>query len=211
MRPIALALLISLIGITPALAQQQTPPPPPPPPTAPTRPATTVPVTGARGARVSGPVVVGAQQVTPVLRADTQRPGAVSLAATNAPSSWQNVKLDVVIADSLIPDLQSKKTINMLILDGRAGQIRSSAGEGLINIDARPTIRPDGRIYVQLTIEYRPELTQPQLEKAGGRTALYSESLSLLVADGKPVLASQSADPRSDRKVSIEITATIIK
>ena len=108
-------------------------------------------------------------------------------------------------------DLQSKKSVSMLILDGLSGQVRSSAGEGLINIDARPTIRPDGRIYVQLIIEYRPELTQQQLQQTGGRTALYSESLALLVTDGKPVMASQSADPRSDRRVSIEVTASVIK
>ena len=41
--------------------------------------------------------------------------------------------------------------------------------------------------------------------------ALFSESLALLVGDGKPVVASQSADPRSDRKVAIEVIASIIK
>jgi hypothetical protein len=39
----------------------------------------------------------------------------------------------------------------------------------------------------------------------------FSESLNLMVTDGKPVIASQSADPRSDRKVTVEVTATVVK
>jgi hypothetical protein len=65
---------------------------------------------------------------------------------------------------------------------------------------------------VQLTIEYRPELSGQQMQQAGNRSAaFFSESLALLVVDGKPVLASQSADPRGDRKVSVEVTASVIK
>jgi len=80
----------------------------------------------------------------------------------------------------------------------------------LINIDAKPTVRPDGRIWVQLTIEYRPELTVQQTQQSGSsRVAGFSESLSVVVIDGKPMVASQSADPKSDRKVMIELTATI--
>jgi hypothetical protein len=200
MRRIALALCISLFAASPAFAQSQTAPPLPTPPTPPAPPTVVV---GPRGGQTSIPVAPVAERST--------LPTASAFARI-APASWQNIKLDVVIADSLVPDLQSKKAVSMLILDGLSGQVRSSAGEGLINIDARPTIRPDGRIWVQVTIEYRPELSGQQLQQAGlNRTALFSESLALLVADGKPVLASQSADPRSDRKVSVEITASIIK
>lgn len=226
MRRIALALFLALLTVSPALAQSQTPPPPPPPPTprtappaptpparpavAPTAPRIVAPVQGVR----SGVVIVDsprpAQGQTVV--STVAGPDRFPFARSSQPASWQNVKLDVVISDSLVPDLQNKKAVSMLILDGLAGQVRSSAGEGLINIDARPTIRPDGRIYLQLTIEYRPELSGQQLQQAGlNRTALFSESLALLVTDGKALVASQSADPRSDRKVSIEITASVIK
>jgi hypothetical protein len=79
-------------------------------------------------------------------------------------------------------------------------------------VDARPTIRPDGRIYLQLGLEYRPELTTQQAQQTGNsRVAMYNETLNLIVTDGKPILASQSADPRTDRKVVVEITASVIK
>jgi len=215
MRRMTLVLLLTLLPLTAAIAQQsQTPPPPPPVPTTGTQRVTvTVPKTGQPQAVVvrepqqqTGQVVVSGQ-VQPVV---TER--VATFTRTTGPASWQNVKLDVVISDSLVPDLQSKKAVSMLILDGLSGQVRSSAGDGLINIDARPTVRPDGRIYLQITIEYRPELSGTQLQQAGlNRTALFTESLALLVGDGKPVVASQSADPRSDRKVAIELIATVVK
>jgi hypothetical protein len=207
MRRIASALFITLLSVSPALAQQpQTPPPTPP--TAPPAPTPRVTVTAPRPAVTMETQRTGQAPAPPVVAERS----TLNAFARMSPASWQNIKLDVVISDSLVPDLQSKKSVSMLILDGLSGQVRSSAGEGLINIDARPTIRPDGRVWVQLTIEYRPELSGQQLQQAGlNRTALFSESLALLVADGKPVMASQSADPRSDRKVSVEVTATVIK
>jgi hypothetical protein len=78
-------------------------------------------------------------------------------------------------------------------------------------------IRPDGRIYVQLILEYRPDLPNPPAAPASApgnainRAGSFSESLNLLVGDAKPMVASQSADPRSDRKVTIELTATVVK
>ncbi len=118
----------------------------------------------------------------------------------------------MTISDSLSADVQSKKTVTMLTSDGHSGQIRSSGGEGLINIDARPSVQRDGRIFLQLTVEYRPELSPQQVQQSGtSRLTMFTESLSLIVSDSKPVIASQSADPRSERKVSLEVTATIVK
>ena len=38
-----------------------------------------------------------------------------------------------------------------------------------------------------------------------------NESLSVILEDGKPMLISQSADPVTDRKVKVEVKATILK
>jgi hypothetical protein len=110
--------------------------------------------------------------------------------------------------------------MTVLCLDGNSSQVRSQSGDGLINIDARPAIRPDGRIYLQLILEYRPDFGGSAASLPSGSsgpggttrgTAGFSESLNLLVVDGKPIVASQSADPRSDRKVTVEVTATVVK
>lgn len=216
MRRIALLLPLVFVFVSAAFARPiQTPPPPPTPQTTPT-PTPGSPVTATmtgRSGMVSGTVVVDRQ--TGTARSGGAPPEAVTIAKIlqAGPTSWQNVKLDVKISDSITPDAQHGKTITVMCLDGNSSQVRSQSGEGLINIDARPMIRPDGRIYVQLILEYRPDLPAQPGAPAGAPhpTGAFSESLNLLVADAKPIIASQTADPRSDRKVTIELTASVVK
>jgi hypothetical protein len=35
--------------------------------------------------------------------------------------------------------------------------------------------------------------------------------MSLILESGKPTVVSQAADPSSDRKITVEVTATILK
>jgi len=140
-----------------------------------------------------------------------QSPGLTLPARAEPATSWQNVKLDVTITDSLSADQQTRKMVSMLVLDSRAGQVRSAGGNAVINIDATPTILRDGRIYLRLTLEYQPELTAQQRTGVSSPLAMFNESLSLVVPDGKPIVASQSSDPRSERKVAVEIVATVVK
>ena len=197
-------LAIAFFSAVPLAAQQPTPPMVTPRPVQQgqtPRPGQGAPMPPQPPARPGAP---GPAMTTP----------AVQAPASQGPSSWQNIKLDVSITDSLSVEAQAKKTVTMLVLDGRSGQIRST-GNGMVNIDATPMIRPDGRIYIHLTIQYLPDLTAQQSQQSqqagNARLGLLDESLSLIVADGKPILAAQSADPRGDRKVSVEITATVQK
>jgi hypothetical protein len=115
---------------------------------------------------------------------------------------WQNIKLDLTITDAASATAQVRKVLVLHIADGRNGQVRSQSEQGLINVDARPQVRPDGKtILLQLTVEYRPSVT----------SSLFSESLSAMLVDGKPLVLSQTVDPSGDRKVSVEVVATIQK
>jgi len=135
----------------------------------------------------------------------TPPPGtAVPVAPQQAPPqyTWQNIKLDLTITDAGTTGAPVRKVLVLHIADGRQGQVRSQSEQGLINVDARPSVRPDGKsILLQLTVEYRP----------GVSSSLFSESLSAMVVDGKPMTLSQTADPSGDRKVSVEVLATIQK
>jgi hypothetical protein len=218
--------MLTVLFVTAAFARQsQTPPPTP-------RPSSASPTPTPQGTPVTATVTAGRSGMVVVERQATERQAAgqrvggsgermafTTFIAPAAPTSWQNVKLDVKISDSLNTDTQHNKTMTVMCLDGNSSQVRSQSGDGLINIDARPAIRPDGRIYLQLILEYRPDSTGSAAVGGAGASqsgaprlvAGFSESLNLLVADGKPIVASQSADPRSDRKVTIEVTATVLK
>jgi hypothetical protein len=81
-----------------------------------------------------------------------------------------------------------------------------------INVDALPAIVPKepNRISLSLGLEYIPRAEGRQEEMAPGM-ASWSERLSLILESGKPMLVSQAADPASDRKITVEVTATILK
>jgi hypothetical protein len=121
--------------------------------------------------------------------------------------SLRNVRLDIAITDTFGPDGPTKKAATLQIMSGRNGQVRSTGMRGIINVDAIPSELSDGRVMVQFTLEYLPEGQQAAQQQIGKLT----ESLTVILENGKPMMVTQSADPQSDRKVTVELTATLMK
>lgn len=139
-----------------------------------------------------------------------QAPGAAQ-----APRGPSNVKLDLAITDTY-GGTPSKKTVSMLILPSQNGRIRTSnvlPGTGIevkLNVDAHVSMSTPGFMTVMVTFEYTP--AQVQADAATSlRPAQLHESIYVAVQDGKPLVVSQSADPVTDRRVTVELTATIQK
>jgi hypothetical protein len=127
-----------------------------------------------------------------------------------------NVQVEITLADQLGTAAPDKRVVSMLIADAALGRIRSTVGGGIVvaniepgavlNIDARPEILDGDRIALELTIEYRPATTD-----SGKRLAQLHEMLTAILQNGKPLLISQAADPVSDRKMTVEVRASIVK
>jgi hypothetical protein len=121
-----------------------------------------------------------------------------------------NIKLDITFTDTLGGDgTPTRKTVSLLVSGGgRQGRIRSSGarGQGYINIDAMPSMMSDG-IYLNLSIEYLPELPAESAVRIGA----LSQSVTVGLPNGKPLVVAQSADPGTSRRVTVEVTATIMK
>ena len=94
----------------------------------------------------------------------------------------------------------------MLIEDRQSGRIRTGRGNASLNVDGRPEILREGRIRVNLSLEYAP---QDGPDRAAPTPI--QESVTALLEDGKALVVSQSADPSGDRKVRLEVKATIVK
>jgi hypothetical protein len=127
-----------------------------------------------------------------------------------------NVRLDLTITDQKGSGAPATKTVSMLVADQNNFRVRS-VGEARIggsfrpvtlNVDGQPSVLRDGRIKVSVNLEYRApggegtDESQPQV---------VTESFHVILNDEKPMLVSQSADPASDRKVRVELKATIVK
>ena len=128
-----------------------------------------------------------------------------------------NVRVEFTITDQQTGVPTTNKMVMLTTSNRQWGRIRSQItsriyGGAPLNVDARPTVTQDGRISLELTIEYA-QGRNSEVEANSDKIYQVSinESLTALLENGKPLLVTQSADPISDRKVTVEVKATIVK
>jgi hypothetical protein len=196
--------ILLVVAASPAVAAQRATTPPVLPATHPvsvpdsqqTRPPTSTPV-----APQAGPP----REVQPEPRAPA------------LPGIPANIRLDITVTDTY-SGTPTKKTVTMMVMNGSSNMIRTSNtlrfanGDGYnvsLNVDAIAAIYAQGLITLRLTFQYTPAQTAEATRST--RPADLNESLSVILQDGKPLMLSQSADPASERKVTLEATATVIR
>lgn len=132
--------------------------------------------------------------------------------------SMTNVRLDLTITDQTTANAAPiKKVISMLLAERGNGKVRSSGmvnspGPGYIvtlNADAYISRIEGDRIRVDVTVEYAP--VGPEGEGEGRRGSPLNQTVTVVLTNGKPTVIVQAADPLTDRKVTLEATATIIR
>lgn len=159
------------------------------------------------------PLAQQGQAATPPAVAPRPEPRAPYLgnSAINAPMSpATNIRLDLTITDTFT-GAPVKKTVSLIVLTQNGGMIRTASPEGwaVLNIDVVAGAYLGGLVSVRLSFEYTPAL--PKDIATTGRPPKLNESITVVLQDGKPLVVSQSADPSTDRKVTAELTATILK
>jgi hypothetical protein len=176
---------------------------------------------GPAAAQAPAPAEKGAPQKT--APAATPKPGPEKEAKPiPEPFLPYNVRIELTITDQRGDAQPVVKTVSMIASDKSwsrirtGGEIRASNGNVwpvILNVDARPWMmaKDANRARVELTIEYRPASPQPSGLDSDKATPNINESLSVILDDGKSMLISQSADPVTDRRVKVEVKATILK
>ena len=132
-----------------------------------------------------------------------------------------NVQIELTLTDESGAAVPDKKTVRMVVSSGNWGKIRSPgnvrpAGETplvvQLDVDARPYVSVDGPVQLELTLNYSPPGAQtPDKDNARARPTSINQSLTVVLQSGKPVVVSQAADPVNDRKVIVEVKATVLK
>lgn len=193
----SLLFLLALIA-TPALAlAAQTPTPPVDTPTPSIAQATTPPAAAPRPGQTAPP------------RAATPDPlGSRAAASTN-------IRLEMKISDTLTGQAVTKE-VTMIIQSGSNGRIRTESFVAQkfrvnLNIDASTTAYVSGVVRTNVTFEYSPAPANAASGDQPAQIPQLNESISVILQDGKPMIVSQSADPMTARKVTVELTATILK
>lgn len=182
---------------------QQPPPPPPPVPK---------PATAPKATATPAPPDPSAPPAAPA--APERR---------RAPSQLVNVKIELTITDQVGDNQPQKKNIVMVVADGESGRVRTtsyshyripSASNVLtrlmpLNFDAAPEVEGN-RIRLRLSLDYE-SIDEPPSSDLPVGTSKVQQSISSVVADGVPIIISQTADPVSARKVTLEVKASILK
>lgn len=159
-------------------------------------------------------------QPSPKPATDQVKPAPAPKPEKGPPTPLVSVRIDVKIIDERGGQPAITKAVSLTVADRRNGFSRSSVeGPGSsnqppsfravpFNVDASPFV--DGnRIRLDVGIEYNSidssaDAKQfPKLE--------IKQRLSVVLEDGKTMRVAQSADPLSDRRVSLEVTATILR
>jgi hypothetical protein len=117
-----------------------------------------------------------------------------------------NVRVEFTITDQQTGVPTTSKTVMLTTSNRQWGRIRTQItsrlyGGAPLNVDARPTVTQDGRINVELTIEYaQGRNSEAEANSDKIVQVLVNQSLTVLLENGKSLLVTQSADPVSDRK-----------
>jgi hypothetical protein len=186
-------LTLSLVVVMTSFAVAQQPPPPPPAPSADTAPRDTT-------------------------RKAPAPPPAAPMPDGRNRKVGPNVRIEVTFSEQRSDSPAMPKTVTVTTNDGQWGRVRSSVntvgyGSSPLNVDARPEVLPDGRVLLAVNIEYGEKRVPEGKQVQPGQIieATLNESVTLLLESGKGLAVTQSADPMSDRKVSVEVKATVLK
>lgn len=165
------------------------------------------------GAMVLAPSVVLAQP-EPQAKAEAPRPSALRTRA--------NVKVELTISDQTGTGPIEKKVVSLIAAEESWGKIRTQAAArpsdltagpvmpvGL-NVDARPFLTSSGAIQLELTVGYNP-LDATAKDGKQLRPTELNQSMTVVLHSGKPLVISQAADPIADRKMIVEVVATVLK
>ena len=128
-----------------------------------------------------------------------------------------NVRLDIKLTERHATGDPVIRAVSMTVADHRNGMIRASAGTqpsgdafrpAALNVDASPFIE-DGKVRVSLGLEYN--VTESSPNPIGLPLRAIREQLVVILENGRPLVVADSADPVSDRRLQVEVTATILR
>ena len=203
MRPVAVtALVLALAAPHGALAQQPVPAPAPAEPAAPPAPAAApAPARPAQGPRPPAPAA-------PARPAPGSAPAPAPLVSIepNQPGRLVNIQIDIMLTTEGGNQPPTRKTVTLTLADKQEGMVRSmdrgaAPQAGSLNVDARPVVQANGLVLTRIGLEFSGTDDVPFVQVRA----------QPLLESGRALRISRAVSPRTDRAVTVEVTATVLK
>jgi hypothetical protein len=126
-----------------------------------------------------------------------------------------NVRLDVKITERRGSGEPVTKLVSMTVADTEQGKIRSLAepppgGNSTsvpLHVDGRPVIEGN-RVRLHISLDYTAD--RP-VDASAKSTLNVKEDLSVILENGRALTIADAVDPMGDRRVQVEVTATILR
>lgn len=150
----------------------------------------------------------------PPAPAPAPRPSPQAVPAKPAPavaSGWGepiNIRYEVVVFDKGGAQ-PARKVVTILAAVGEMSMVRADRPDGRANplgVDVTPSTIRNGKIMTRFGISY-----VPQTASVKETTLEISQNTTLWMENAKPTVISEATDPISDRRIIVEVTATILK
>jgi hypothetical protein len=128
-----------------------------------------------------------------------------------------NVQLDITITDTISGTPEAKRVTLVLRNNGNGsirtqGQVRSPQNvldQVELALDGNVRVLSRDVVDVTITFNYLPPRASVPGVADPAMAPRISESLMTTLRSGRPLLVSRSADPATNRTVTVELTATI--
>jgi hypothetical protein len=138
-----------------------------------------------------------------------------------------NVRVEITITDQSGSEPPVKKTLNVIAAAGHNGNVRSKVTVAVpvaqgpvpvksfnyeevpLNVDVKSDVMDNGLIRTQLILNY--ETVDVTRDSGKALKSIVTGGQTVMLENGKPLIVSQSADATSDRKVTVELKATILR
>jgi hypothetical protein len=119
-----------------------------------------------------------------------------------------NIRYEVVVFDKG-GDQPARKVVTILAALGEMSMVRADRPDGRANplgVDVTPSSIRNGKIMTRFGISYVPPTASIK-----ETTLEISQNTTLWMENAKPTVISEATDPFSDRRIIVEVTATILK
>ncbi|MEW6323567.1 MAG: hypothetical protein AB1635_21050, partial [Acidobacteriota bacterium] len=133
------------------------------------------------------------------------------------PGTLANVQVEVTVTEQGAAGTPERKTVTLTAADGspvrsdsRGSLVRGALGltAAEFNLSVRPRIQANGLVRVEMSLHYVAGLAAGD---AAARPTTINQNLTVLLPSGRPMTVSRAADPASDRRLGVEVTATVLK
>lgn len=140
----------------------------------------------------------------------------------------KNIQVEITIIDQGGSQPPLKKTLTVIAADNGSGSIRSTVTVAMprhppgpdpknftyeelpLNVDIRPQVTENkNRIRARMILNYQT-FYAAQANNMPAVKSVVTMDQHVMLDNGKPMVVSQSADATTDRKVSVELKATIL-